>query len=227
MTGAVPRPKQIPLDLPWPRHDRATRADFAVSDSNAAAVGFVDNWRDWPEGRLCLVGPEGCGKTHLAMIWAAETGATFVEAASMDARSVSSSGCVILEDCDRRVSTPEQERALFHLLNILREEGGSILLTARTPPARWPVALADLASRLNAVSVAEIASPDDEVLEQLFMKLFADRDILVKETLATYLARRIDRTSAAAEVTVAALDAKSLETGAPITTRMAKELFGW
>lgn len=226
MAGAVDRPRQIPLDLPWPRHDRASRADFAVSESNFEAVGFLDNWQDWPDGRLALVGPEGCGKTHLSLIWAQETGATFVEG-DIAPRELAASQCVVFEDCDRRITSPDAEFALFHLLNILREEGGKILMTARTPPARWPIRLPDLISRLSAVTVAQVKSPDDELLEQLVVKLFADRDVVIKDKLATYIAKRIDRSSAAIESAVAALDARSLELREPVSTKMAKELFEW
>jgi len=226
MTDAGNKPRQIPLDLPWPRHDRATRADFVVSESNQQAVGFLDNWREWSDGRLALIGPEGCGKTHLALIWAQEVGATFIEDA-LPARDMASSGYVVFEDCDRRLTTPDAEFALFHLLNILRDEGGKILMTARTPPARWPVRLPDLASRLSAATVTQVQSPDDELLEQLVVKLFADRDIVIRDKIATYITKRIDRNSAAIEAAVAALDVRSLELREPVSTKMAKELFRW
>jgi chromosomal replication initiation ATPase DnaA len=87
--------------------------------------------------------------------------------------------------------------------------------------------LPDLASRLSAVTVAEINSPDDALLEHLVVKLFADRDIVIKDRLASYMAKRIDRNSAAVETAVAALDARSLELREPVGIRMAKELFGW
>jgi chromosomal replication initiation ATPase DnaA len=225
MIDAAPRPRQIPLDLPWPRHDRASREDLIVSESNSDAVEFLSAGQ-WPDGRLALIGPEGCGKTHLAMIWADENDARFVEGSDAP-RDLPGSGHVIFEDCDRRLSSPEAETALFHLLNILREEGGTILMTARTPPARWAVRLPDLASRLSAVTVAEINSPDDALLEHLVVKLFADRDIVIKDRLASYMAKRIDRNSAAVETAVAALDARSLELREPVGIRMAKELFGW
>jgi len=226
MADAEARPRQLPLDLPWPRHDRASRADFAVTESNAEALGFLENWRNWPDGRLALVGPEGSGKTHLALIWARESGAQFVEADAAP-RDIAASGCVVFEDCDRRLNTPDAETALFHLLNILREEGGKILMTARTPPARWSIQLPDLASRLSAVAVAEIKSPDDELLEHLVVKLFADRDVVIKDKLASYIAKRINRNSAAVEEAVAALDVKSIELREPVSTKMAKDLFGW
>lgn len=232
MTSArTDRPRQLPLDMPWPRHEGASREDFAVSDSNAEALRFLDAWPDWPDGRLALVGPEGSGKTHLALVWAERSGARFVDCAGAAdeaaARRWARSGAVVVEDCDRALATPEAETALFHLLNILRDEGGSILMTARTPPARWTIRLPDLASRLSALTVAEIGMPDDALMEALVAKLFADRHIVITDRLAGYIARRIERSSTAIEAAVARLDARSLELGEPVSQRMTKELFGW
>lgn len=226
MTKVVHKPRQIPLDLPWPRHGNASRADYIVSDSNHEAVGLLDHGSNWPDGRLALVGPEGCGKTHLAMAWSDQVGARFVDG-KLNPRDVAGTDCVVFEDCDRRLTSPEIEAALFHLLNILKDEGGKILLTARTPPARWEVTLPDLASRLSAITVAEVNSPDDELLEQLVIKLFSDREIVVNDRLATYIAKRTERSSAAIEAVVGALDARSLELGQPVSAKMAKEVFGW
>lgn len=230
MNDPVQKPRQIPLDLPWPRRDRADRADFVVSESNADALGFVDSWRDWPDGRLALIGPEGSGKTHLALIWAKEAGAEFIDARALNdanVREAASLGHVIFEDCDRRVSGEDVENALFHLLNVLREQGGRLLMTARTPPSRWGIGLRDLASRLEATSVAPLREPDDDLLSQLVAKLFSDRDILVEERVAAYIALRIDRSFAAAQAAVARLDAASLEAARPISVPMVKEEFGW
>lgn len=231
MSDSVAPPRQLPLDLPWPRHEGASRGDFIVSESNEAAVTLVDASGEWPDGRLALVGPEGSGKTHLAMVWAQETGARFIDGGTSHpegaARDWAASGCVVFEDCDRRLASPEAERALFHLLNILREEGGRILMTGRTPPSRWAGGLPDLASRLSAVTVAEIAPPDEDLLEQLVVKLFRDRHIVIKDRMASYIARRIDRNSAAVEAAVARLDARSLELGQPVSVKLARDLFGW
>jgi len=75
--------------------------------------------------------------------------------------------------------------------------------------------------------LAEVNSPDDDLLEQLVVKLFSDREIVVKDRLATYIAKRAVRSSAAIEMVVATLDAKSLELGQPVSIKMAKEVFGW
>lgn len=230
MAEAAGSPRQIPLDLPWPRHDRADRADFVVSDSNAEAVRFLDAWRGWPDGRLALIGPEGSGKTHRALIWAKETGAEFIDAHLLKdetVRKAASSGHVVFEDCDRRIAGEEAERALFHLINVVREQRGRLLLTARTAPSRWNIRLRDLASRLDATSVAHLQAPDDDLLAQLVAKLFSDRDILVEERVASYVSLRIERSFAAALDAVSRLDAASLEAARPISVPMVKEVFGW
>ena len=68
MTG----PRQLPLDLP--HVPSLARHDFLVSDCNRAAWDAIQNPGLGPAGRMVLTGPQGCGKTHLAAIWAAVAG---------------------------------------------------------------------------------------------------------------------------------------------------------
>ena len=71
---------QIPLDLsPQFQH---SFANFLISDSNAAAVKTVQAWPKWTSPILMLIGPQGCGKTHIGQAWAIETGGTFIDDAS-------------------------------------------------------------------------------------------------------------------------------------------------
>jgi chromosomal replication initiation ATPase DnaA len=200
------------LDLGF-RHRRALgRDDFILSDSNAAAARIVAAPRCWPGGRLALIGPEGSGKTHLARCFMAETGAACVEAPALrdpDVPALLASGGVAVESADR-LAAPEAERALFHLMNFAAAEEKPILLTGREAPARWPAALPDLASRLSALPIAALAPPDDALLEAVIAKHFADRSLQVEPGLPAYLARRIERSFAAAAAAVDALDAASL-----------------
>ena len=84
------------------------------------------------------------------------------------------------------------ERALFHLLNLVREEDAFLLLTARTAPAGWPVALPDLASRLRALPLVALARPTTRCCARVMVKLFADRQLAVDESLIA-LSRDPDR----------------------------------
>ena len=142
---------QLTFDLALPPPTYA-RADFVVSPGNREALAWIDRWPDWPAPALALGGPPGCGKTHLARIWAARAGARVIEGKALDNRSVadlsdlvSASPTMVVEQAD---AVPE--RTLFHLYNLVRERGGHLLLTATALPAHWSIVLPDLASRLRA-----------------------------------------------------------------------------
>jgi chromosomal replication initiation ATPase DnaA len=203
------------------------RGDFFVSPANAAAVAVVSDDGGWPLGKLALVGPEGSGKSHLAHVWAAETGARIVTAAALarhDLPALAGAARVAVEDVDRAAGDAGAEEALFHLHNLLLSVGGRLLLTARQPPAHWRIALPDLKSRVAAVTVAELATPDDALLSAVLVKLFADRQIAVAPPLVAYLVPRIDRSFAAAREVVDRLDRAALSEGRPVTRSLAARL---
>jgi len=215
---------QLAFDLP--ALVALKRSDFFVSPVNALALAALDGWRDWPQGKMVLVGPAGAGKTHLAHIWAGETGAALLPAtavAGADLPAFGARGALVVEDADRLAGRAAEE-ALFHLHNLLAAGGGALLLTATTPPRDWGLGLPDLASRMQATSVARLDGPDDALLSAVLIKLFADRQITVPPSLISYLVQRMDRSFAAARALVAGLDAHALAKGRPVTRQLAAEL---
>lgn len=215
---------QPPLDLGFVRRRALGRADFVQTRANADAVALISGWRRWPEGRLALCGPQGAGKTHLAHVFAAESGARVIAAATLapaDAPALAAQGAVAVEDVDRMGQGPET--ALFHLMNLCAAEGAALLLTGREPPARWPVALPDLRSRLHALTPARLWPPDDTLLAAVVAKALQDRNLRFEPALPAYVAARIERSFAAAEAAVARLDAASLALGRPLTRRLAAQ----
>jgi chromosomal replication initiation ATPase DnaA len=215
-------PRQLALALD--HAERLAREDFLRGPSNAAALALVDAWPDWPHRGMALVGPEGSGKSHLAAIWAQAAGARLVSARALDARDVPSAlatGALVVEDIAEGAF---EERALFHLLNLAREEQAFLLLTARNSPAGWSFALRDLGSRLKAVPVVTLAPPDDVLLRAVLVKLFADRQLAVDEGLIGYLMTRIERSFAAARAVVAQLDREAMRRQRPLTKALAAEL---
>jgi chromosomal replication initiation ATPase DnaA len=204
-----------------------SRDDFIRGAGNAAALDLVDSWPDWPARAVAIVGPEGAGKSHLAAIWADAAGARRLASRALDESAVPAAlatGALALE-CGA-VDADLDERALFHLLNLVKEQLGFLLLTARTAPAAWPIGLPDLASRLRAVPVVTLAAPDDAMLRAVLVKLFADRQIAVDEALISYLVVRIERSFAAARSTVATLDREALRRQRPVTRALAGEILG-
>lgn len=198
------------------------REDFLIAASNRDAVAWIDAWPGWPAAALAIVGPAGCGKTHLAEVWRARSHAPRIAAAALTVEGVGATleghGAVVVEDADRGVD----ERALLHLYNALAERRGHLLLTARLAPARWSIALADLRSRLNAAPVVEIGPPDDTLIEAVLVKLFADRQLRVSPDVIGFLLVRLERSLGAAAEAVAALDAAALQERRNITVPLAR-----
>ena len=209
------------LTFDWPSGVSLGAADFFVSDANAVAYAMVMAPDGWPDGKLVLVGPEGSGKSHLARVVEGRIGALRLTAGALGPE-LRAEAPVIVEDVDRLPR--DREEVLFHLHNNLRAAGLPLLLTARTPPARWDIALPDLASRMQATALAEIAEPDDALLQALILKLFSDRQILPPPDLAAYLAPRIERSFAAAAAFVERLDRTALAEKRPVTKALARRL---
>lgn len=210
--------EQLTFDLPL--RPALGRDAFFVSPANALALRRIDGWRDWPGGRLILTGPGGAGKSHLAHVWAADSGAEI----SPGLPAQDPAPALVIEDADRLTGNGPAEEALFHLLNRMAETGGHLLMTARTAPARWRIGLADLESRLLACDTVALAPPDDALLSALLVKLFADRQIRIEAELVPYLVARMDRSAAAARALVEALDAAALKGGRPVNRRLAREV---
>ena len=131
-------------------------------------------------------------------------------------------GALVLEDLQ---FAGLDERALFHLLNLAREQAAFMLITARAAPATFPVTIHDLGSRLRALPSVALTAPDDALLRSLIVKLAADRQLAVDEALVNYLVNRIERSFAGARAAVARLDQEAMRQHRPVTRALAAELF--
>jgi chromosomal replication initiation ATPase DnaA len=200
-------------------------ADFLVAPCNQAAIQWLDRWPDWPAPALTLHGPAGCGKTHLARVFAARSEAPMIEADRLATEAVPrllgrARACVV-DDADRADAEP-----LLHLYNLIGERRGGLLLTAPEPPARWPGLLPDLRSRLVAAPAVAVEAPDDALLAALMVKLFADRQLAVSEEVVLFLLRHMERSFEAARRLVADLDAAALRDRRGIPIPLARSVLG-
>lgn len=206
--------RQLALDLPVGQSFEAE--DFLPGAANRAALEAVLAWPAWPQPNALLVGPPGTGKSHLASIWAERAGAVRLPAMALREPilpGLAEAGAVAVEDADR--DTPEP--ALFHLLNLAREAGVSLLLTARTVPDAWGLATPDLLSRLRLIPVQRIEAPDEVMLRAVLVKLFVDRQVTVEAGVIDTLVRHLDRSLGTARTVVERLDRAALEQGRRIT----------
>ncbi len=221
MAGRV-QPRQLAFALP--HAESLGRDNFLEGPANAAALTLIDGWPDWPNRVMLLVGPEGSGKSHLAAIWAEQAGARSTSAHALTVAEVPgalATGALVVDDLK-----PQQfdERALFHLLNLTREEEAYVLITAREPPSALAIELRDLRSRLRAIPTVSLQPPDDQLFRALIVKFCADRQMVVDETVVSFLATRIERSFAAARQAVELLDTEALRLGRPVTRALAAEL---
>ena len=219
MAGHV-QPRQLAFALP--HAESLTRDNFLEGPANAAGLALIDSWPDWPNRVMLLVGPEASGKSHLASIWAEQSGARSASAHTLTAAEVPgtlATGALVVEDLK---SADVDERALFHLLNLAREDGAFVLITARMPPTG--AELRDLRSRLRAVPTVHLLPPDDRLFRALIVKFCADRQLAVDEAVVSYLTTRLERSYAAVRQAVELLDAEALRLGRPVTRALAAEL---
>jgi len=196
--------------------------DFFVSPANAQAYTMVSAPEAWPDRKLILTGPVGSGKSHLCRVVQTQMNALLCHAEALPDRLPDAGRNVIVEDMERLPAAAQE--FMFHLHNHLRNTGGALLMTAIAPAVRWSLTLPDLASRMEATTIAPIDDPDDALLQALIMKLMADRQIMPPAALVRYLVPRIERSFAAASAIVADLDATSLATGRAINIKLAASL---
>lgn len=216
--------RQLVLDLPL--REALGREDFFVSPSNSMALAVLDNWQNWPGGRLVLTGQAGCGKTHLVHVWAQASGARVVAATDLAEHTLPelAQTPLAVEDAHMLAGDHARESLLFHLHNLMSETRQPLLITAVIPPRDWGLVLPDLASRLQAIQTARIEQPDDMLLTAVLLKQFQDRQLAVSPAVITWLTREMDRSLSHARTLVAAIDARALALRAPVTKVMAAEV---
>lgn len=208
------------LGLPFSHTPSFSAADFLPADSNAAALAWLNDDARWPDHRLALWGDAGCGKTHLLHVWADRVGGAWCAGPTLPDAPAGARALAI----DNADAVPEE--ALLHTLNHAAPNGVSVLLAARHPPARWPVRLPDLASRLRAITAVPIAPAEESLLRALLRRSLAERQLSVPAPLQDWLLLHLPRTPAAMREIAARLDREQLARGRGVTRKLLGELIG-
>lgn len=213
---------QMSFDLPIA--SAMTREDFILDGANQKAFDMIVSWPDWPTDVIVLAGPVGSGKSHLAAIHSQQSGAKLLNNDDLpkpEDLPVLGSTPVIVEDA---YAVQLDETRMFHLLNHVRERASTLLITSRSWPDSWPLTLPDLRSRLRAAHPLELNEPGDQLLRQVMVKLFADRQLTIEPRVLEYILVRMERSLSAAGRLVTDLDRLSLEQGRPITRQLAADV---
>ncbi|MGH8221224.1 MAG: DnaA regulatory inactivator Hda [Steroidobacteraceae bacterium] len=210
--------RQLPLGIRIA--DRAVFATF-LPGRDAQAVQYLKALAEGRTGGTAWIcGPLGAGKSHLlqaACVLASEhLRAGYLplrELASFGSRTIEGLGeldCLCLDDIDSVTAEPGWARALFALHREIEERGGTLVASARRPPALASWALSDLGSRWTASAVFQLKGLEDaEVLDALKLHAGA-RGIELPEGTARWLQRRFPRDMRSLYDLLDALDQEAL-----------------
>jgi chromosomal replication initiation ATPase DnaA len=204
--------------LPFAHQPNFAASDFLTAPSNEAALAWLERTPNWPGLRLAISGEAGCGKTHLLHLWARRAGAAIWSGpALVGLPALPARGGIAIDDADAAAD----EAALLHLLNAAAEAGLPVLLAGRDAPARWPVRLPDLTSRLRAMQTVAILRPEESLLRAILARLLADRQLATPETVQDWLLLRLPRDGGTLAEAAARLDRAALAGGSGITRQLA------
>lgn len=134
---------------------------------------------------------------------------------------------VVIDDIQLLLKDRGWEEALFHLYNKLRELGAVLVVSADAPPRQLVSSLPDLASRLMAMEVYQVAVLDDVEKEALIRLMARQRGFLLSEEVSAFILNRSDRTLGALQAVVERLDHQSLQEKRMITIPFVKKVMSW
>ncbi len=193
-------PGQLPLR--FPADTEYDPAGFLSADSNEAARNWLDRTELWPDRRLALWGGADRGKTHLLRVWTTRRGAELLDGRCLPkVPALAATAGAAIDNADAA-----DEPGLLHLLNTARDLGRPVLLASRAPPARWPVTLPDLASRLKAIVAVEVGPPDDDLLHGLLLRFMREHRLAADEPLYRRMLVQLPRSPDVLRAAVERLD---------------------
>ena len=210
--------RQLPLDLD--ATDRWSRDTFVADAALTNVLDVVLAPQAWIAPHLVLLGAEGSGKTHIGHMFADTQDGVYLPASrtfTLDTGALEDRPYVV--DDAETASQP----TLFHLSNHATRTNQPLLLLTRTQPRAWPIEVPDLASRLYAMRMLAIPEPDEALLRDILLRLFARRAISPSSDAVDYLMLRIDRSVGAIQKTVTELEYYA--GGRPFNRALARDYF--
>ncbi len=200
--------------------------NYFFDDSTKSQLEVLFNKKLWGTNSLFICGDEGTGKTHLANIYATRFKAPIIDLKTTKDATITQTKLLSLSSNDCVLENIEymDEHKLFHLLNMARENKRQIVLTSKIIPSQMSISLPDLKSRLLNAMLLKLEVPSDEVLYNVLLKQFIDRDIKVSSNVISYLILRIPRSVGYITNLVSYIDKEAMRAKAKITTPFLKKV---
>lgn len=198
------------------------RFDTYWPGENFFVVAAVRSLSETTQERSIFVhGPTGVGKTHLGKsLWYLNRDQNqrtaylpLDQAKALDPALIDRWGefdLVVLDGLGAVAGDTAWERALFRVLEELREQGGRVLALGRKPPDGLGFRLEDLGSRLAWGPVYRLTPLSDGGLEDLSLHLAKQRGLTLSRPIAKYLVRTLKRDPKSISEAIEQLDQAAL-----------------
>ena len=168
---------------------------------------------------IFLYGPKKSGKSHLAALWKDRNNA--ISYNNKIKKIFKTKKNVVIDD----ILHTSSEEDLFHIINHCKLHNLKIYFASSIDINTYDFKFQDLYSRLREFFYLEIKSPDDEMCKMLMIKLFFDKQIIIKnKEIFDFIFKRINRTYLDIYIFVDKLDRLSLAKKRQLTIPLIKEL---
>ena len=192
--------------------------NYFVGSVNKNAFHFLIN-DNLNFNNFFLNGPSKSGKTHLGLIWRNKYNALIYNKNLSEIIETKSN--VFIDDIFLDIN----EEHIFHIINHCLLYDLKILITSSIGLNDFNFKIIDLSSRLKVFQNIKIDLPDDELLLNLMIKLFHDKQVVIKNPeIFDYIIKRINRSYEDVFNLIMEIDKLLLKRKKQLTIPLIKEL---
>lgn len=189
---------------------------------------FLFKPHKWLSNFLCIYGESGVGKSFLAqrflhLYQGKEIFAEDIQHLSKIEKMTAMYSVLLFEDFEK-FCNKNNEIPFFNLYNTLQVSNCKLIITSAVPLHSISIKLPDLYSRLKSITALRINNPNDVTLQQLFIKIIADKQIFVSKEVVDYIFKRIQREMSAIITLTNKMERYILEYNKPITLKSIQQL---
>ena len=191
--------------------------DYFIGDSNKDSYNQLVN-NNFSKN-FFLNGPNKSGKSHLGLIWKKKFHAISY---NNNLKQILDKKSNVLIDNFLKNSSEED---IFHTINHCNLNNLNILIISSISLFDYEFELKDLSSRLKTFINIKINLPDDQLLMNLMIKLFNDKQIIIKNPeIFNYIIKRVDRSYEKVFILIDRIDKLLFEKNKQLTIPLIKEL---
>lgn len=224
---------QLPLKV---QLDDSARFDNFISFDNQQLINKLCSLDINPGELLYIWGAKETGKTHLAQALCHHLNQSQKLPAYLPLdnpelspeilEGMTMMDLVCIDNLDSAIGSQAWQLALFNLYNGLKSDNKSLVIFSHIPPNALSIQLADLLSRLNAMEVYKLNSPDEKQKFQIFCNRASQRGIDISTEVAKYIFTRQSRSMADLISLLEELDRSSIALKRKVTIPLVKQIIG-